>query len=328
MTDASRRRGKKLVVQIPCYNEERTLPEVLAELPRSLPGFDSVEWVVVDDGSSDATAEVARTHGVDHVVRFPQHLGLARAFAAGIEQSLSAGADVIVNTDGDHQYRAADIPRLVAPILGGQADMTIGARQIASVRRFSRTKRWLQRVGSRVTAFVSQMPVADAPSGFRALSREAAMRLHVFNEYTYTIETIIQAAQKGITIAWVPIETNNTPRRSRLVQGLPSYVVKQVLTMLRVFVTYRPFRFFAVPGALLFGLGFLIGLHFVYLYVTIGGRGHVQSLILAALLMGTGFFLCVVGLVADLQAVNRKLLESLDWRLRRVEERHSSASRE
>jgi glycosyltransferase involved in cell wall biosynthesis len=328
MTDASRRRGKKLVVQIPCYNEERTLPEVLAELPRSLPGFDSVEWVVVDDGSSDATAEVARTHGVDHVVRFPQHLGLARAFAAGIEQSLSAGADVIVNTDGDHQYRAADIPRLVAPILGGQADMTIGARQIASVRRFSRPKRWLQRVGSRVTAFVSQMPVADAPSGFRALSREAAMRLHVFNEYTYTIETIIQAAQKGITIAWVPIETNSTPRRSRLVQGLPSYVVKQVLTMLRVFVTYRPFRFFAVPGALLFGLGFLIGLHFVYLYVTIGGRGHVQSLILAALLMGTGFFLCVVGLVADLQAVNRKLLESLDWRLRRVEERHSSASRE
>lgn len=309
----------KVLIQIPCHDEEETLPLVLGELPRRLDGVTSVEWLVVDDGSTDRTADVARSHGVDHVVSLPRRQGLARAFLAGIEACIEAGADIIVNTDGDHQYRAADIPALIRPILEGRADIVVGSRPIDRTAHFSPLKRFLQRMGSRATRALSGTDVADSPSGFRAFTRDAAMRLHVYNRYTYTVETIIQAGRKGMAIASVPVSTNPELRPSRLVRSTGSYVARQLLTMVRVFMTYKPFRFFAVPGAVLFGAGFLLGLRFLVAYLGGNGSGHVQSLILASLLMGTGFFLGVVGLIADLLAVNRVLLEGLDWRLRRLE---------
>ena len=310
----------KLVIQIPCFNEEKTLPVTLAALPRKLPGIDTIEWLVIDDGSEDKTAEVARSHGVHHIVVFPRHQGLAKAFVTGLDAALKAGADVIVNTDADNQYCADDIPKLIAPILEGNAEFVVGARPIAEMKHFTLAKKYLQRLGSWLTRFVSNTDVRDAPSGFRAVSREAAMKLKVFNEYTYTIETIIQAGQKGMAIVSVPIRTNESARPSRLVRSLTGYINRQLLTMLRIFMTYKPFGFFAVPGAVLFGAGFLIGLRFVYFFVSVGGAGHIQSVILAALLMGSGFFLAIVGLVADLISVNRKLLEGLDWRLQKMEE--------
>lgn len=310
----------KLVIQIPCYNEAETLPITLASLPTSLPGVDEVEWLVIDDGSSDGTAAAARAHGVNHVVVLPRHQGLAKAFLAGVDASLDVGADIVVNTDADNQYCAEDIPRLIAPILSGQAELVIGTRPIATVEHFSWTKKRLQRLGSWVTRKISNTEVQDAPSGFRAMSREAARRMHVFNDYTYTIETIIQAGLKGMAVMSVPVRTNDHLRPSRLIRGLWSYLGRQILTMVRVFMTYRPFPFFAVPGALMFGIGFLISLRFLYYYFTVSGQGHVQSLILAALLMGLGFFLVIVGLIADLIAVNRALLEGIDWRLRKLEE--------
>ncbi len=309
----------KLVIQIPCYNEEEALPVTLSALPREVPGVDAVEWLVVDDGSGDRTAEVARAHGVDHVVRLPRHQGLSRAFVAGLEASLKAGADIVVNTDADNQYRADDIPRLIEPILRGEAEIVVGERPIGEIGHFSPLKKALQRLGSRLTRILSGTDVKDAPSGFRALSREAAMRMHVFNEYTYTIETIIQAGQKGMAIVSVPVRTNRQLRPSRLVRSLPGYLNRQVLTMVRIFMTYRPFRFFAMLGGVSFLAGFAIGVRFLYFYFTAGGRGHIQSLILAALLMGVGVFLGVVGLIADLIGVNRQLLEDLDWRLKKVE---------
>jgi glycosyltransferase involved in cell wall biosynthesis len=311
----------KLIIQIPCYNEEEALPVTLAALPRQVPGVDLVEWLVVDDGSTDGTATVARAAGADHVVRLPRHQGLARAFMAGIQGCLDAGADVIVNTDADNQYCADDIPALIAPVLSGRAELVVGARPIGNGDRFSPGKRFLQRFGSWVTRIVSNTEVVDAPSGFRAMSRGAAMRLHVFNSHTYTVETIIQAGLKGMAISSVPVRINPDLRPSRLVRGVTSYVTRQLLTMVRVFMTYKPFRFFALPGAALFLAGFLIGVRFLYFWFTGDGAGHVQSLILAALLIGLGCFLGVVGLLADLLAVNRSLLEELDWRLKRLEER-------
>jgi Glycosyltransferases involved in cell wall biogenesis len=311
----------KLVIQIPCYNEAASLPVALTELPRSLPGIDAVEWLVVDDGSTDGTSDVARAHGVDHLIRLPHHRGLAHAFMAALEGSLDAGADIIVNTDADNQYRASDIPKLIQPILDGRAEIVIGARPISSIQHFTPLKKLFQRLGSWMTRVVSSTDVHDAPSGFRAMSRAAAMRLHVFNGFTYTIETIIQAGQKGMAVTSVPISVNGELRPSRLIKGLGSYIGRQVLTMVRVFVTYRPFRFFALPGAVLFSGGFLLGLRFLYYFFSGNGGGHVQSLILAALLMGMGFFLVVVGLLADLLAVNRTLLEGLEWRLKKLEER-------
>ncbi len=310
----------KLIIQIPCYNEETALPVTLSALPRQVPGVDLVEWLVIDDGSSDRTAEVARAHGVDHVVRLARHRGLASAFVAGLEAALNAGADVIVNTDADNQYSADDIPKLIRPIVDGEAEIVVGARPITAIRHFSPTKRALQRLGSWLTRVISQTDVYDAPSGFRAFSREAAMKIHVFNEYSYTIETIIQAGQKGMAIVSVPIRTNEDLRPSRLVKSLGSYMGRQVLTMFRIFVTYRPFRFFAANGLVIFMVGLLISVRFVYFYFTEGGQGKIQSLILSALLMGTGFFLGVVGIIADLISVNRQLLEGLDWRLQKVEQ--------
>jgi glycosyltransferase involved in cell wall biosynthesis len=310
----------KLIIQIPCYNEEGTLGVALSALPREIPGVDVVEWLIIDDGSTDKTVEVAKAHGVDHIVRLPRHQGLASAFVAGLEASLGAGADLIVNVDADNQYCADDIPQLIAPILIGKADIVVGARPISEIEHFSPLKKLLQKLGSWVVRLASKTDIADAPSGFRAMSRDAAMRLHVFNDYTYTLETIIQAGQKGMVVTSVPIRTNKDLRPSRLVTSIPDYIRHQVLTLLRIFMTYQPFRFFAVPGIALFSLGMLIGLRFLYFYVTRAGAGHIQSLILAALLMGMGSFLTIVGLLADLISVNRQLLERVDWRVQKIEE--------
>jgi glycosyltransferase involved in cell wall biosynthesis len=309
----------KVIIQIPCLNEAGTLPMVLGELPRALPGADEVEWLVVDDGSTDGTADVAYAHGVDHVVHLPYNQGLARAFMAGLDSAVRAGADIIVNTDADRQYAAEDIPSLVSPIMAGEADMVVGARPVATTAHFSWLKRRLQAMGSAATRMASGTDVQDAASGFRALSRDVALRLHVFNDYTYTVETIIQAGRQGMRVLSVPVHTNPDLRPSRLVRGTGSYVQRQLLTIVRVYVTYKPFRFFAAIGGVSFLAGLLLGARFLFHYVTDGGAGHVQSLILAALLLGLGVFLVVAGLIADLMAVNRVLLEGLDGRVRRIE---------
>jgi glycosyltransferase involved in cell wall biosynthesis len=310
----------KLIIQVPCYNEEDTLGLTLSALPREVTGIDKVEWLMVDDGSTDRTVDVGRTHGVDHIIRLSQHQGLARAFVAGLEAGLKAGADIIVNLDADNQYCVDDIPKLIAPILSGEAEIVVGIRPISEIRHFPLMKKWLHRLGSRTVRFASKTDIPDAPSGFRAMSREAAMRLNVFNEYTYTLETIIQAGQKGMAIASVPIRINEDLRPSRLVKSIPDYITRSISTIVRIFMTYRPFRFFAIPGILSFGLGLLVSFRFLYFYFSDPRSGHIQSLILAALLLGIGFFLFIVGLLADLISVNRKLLEKLDYRLRQIED--------
>jgi glycosyltransferase involved in cell wall biosynthesis len=310
----------KLIIQIPCFNEAKTLPITLAALPRTIASIDRIEICVIDDGSTDDTLAVAKQAGVDHLVRFPKNRGLAKAFMAGIDTSLAAGADIIVNTDADNQYRADDIPLLLAPILDGTADFVVGERPISEIEHFSPLKKTLQKLGSWVVRVASKTDIPDAPSGFRAISREAAKRLHVFNEYTYTLETIIQAGQKGFAVASVPVRTNDDLRTSRLVKSIRSYVFRSTTTIIRVFMTYKPFRFFAVPGLACFSAGFLIGLRFLYFYMIGEGDGHIQSVILSGILMTTGFLMSVVGLVADLISVNRKLLEKIDWRVKNIEE--------
>lgn len=235
----------KLIIQLPCYNEEGSLAVALSQLPRDLPGIDCVEWLVIDDGSTDKTAEVARRAGVDHIIRFPENRGLAKAFMAGLEACLAAGADIIVNTDADNQYFAGDIPNLIAPIQEGKADMVIGARPIATIDHFSPFKKMLQLAGSWAVRKASATRVADAPSGFRAISRRAAMQLNVFNEYTYTLETIIQAGHKGIAVVSVPIRVNEVLRPSRLVKSVGSYVKHSTWIICRIFMTYKPLRFFS-----------------------------------------------------------------------------------
>jgi glycosyltransferase involved in cell wall biosynthesis len=309
----------KLVIQIPAFNEAATLGIALGDLPRSLPGVDRVEWLVVDDGSTDSTAEVARRHGVDHVVRIPSNRGLARAFTTGVEAALRAGADVIVNTDADNQYSAADIPALIAPILAGKADMVIGERPIDQMAHFSRSKKLLQRLGSRVVQLASNTRVPDAPSGFRAFSRQAALQINVFDNYTYTLETIIQAGQKGLTVVSVPVRVNADLRPSRLVRSIPQYLQRSALTIGRIFVTYRPLRFFLAVSALLFVPGCLIGVRFLFEYGRGHGQGHVQSLILAAILMIGSMLFFMLGLLADLISVNRRLLEDLRTRVAGLE---------
>ncbi|HJV66847.1 MAG TPA: glycosyltransferase family 2 protein, partial [Geomonas sp.] len=279
----------KLIIQIPCYNEAQTLPVTLNDLPRAVPGFDTVEWLVINDGSTDDTAEIAKRHGVDHVVSLTKNQGLARTFLTGLDACISLGADVIVNTDADNQYCAGDIPLLTAPIVAGKADIVVGVRPIDTIASFSPLKKLLQKLGSAVVRFVSRTDIQDAPSGFRAMSREAARRINVFNDYTYTLETIIQAGQKNIAITSVPVRVNAELRPSRLVKSIPSYVQKSVFTMGRIFVVYKAFRFFMSVGLFSFGAGVLAGLRFLYYYLTGDGSGHIQSLILASILLGVGF---------------------------------------
>src|SRR6185437_1193154 len=316
-----KRRGEassmKLIIQIPCLNEATTLGTALATLPRTVAGFDKVEWLVVDDGSTDGTAELARQLGVDHVVRHPVNRGLAAAFMTGIDAALQHGADVIVNTDADNQYEAADIPLLVQPILDHRADMVIGARPIAQTEHFSWIKKKLQQLGSWAVRIASKTDVADAPSGFRALTRETAMRLNVFNAYTYTLETIIQAGLSNLAVVSVPIRTNPDLRPSRLVRSIPNYGKRSLLTILRVFVIYRPMTLFVWAGVTLSVAGIAIGIRYLVFLTAGEGAGHVQSLILAALCIMLGALSFMIGLIADLIATNRKLMERIDLRVQR-----------
>jgi glycosyltransferase involved in cell wall biosynthesis len=301
----------KLIIQIPCYNEAETLAIALAELPREVDGFDEVEWLIINDGSTDDTIKVAKECGVDHIVNFKHNRGLAKGFMAGIKESLRQGADVIVNTDADNQYEAKDIPKLTKPIVEHRAEYVIGARPISQTEHFSPAKKFLQKLGSWVVRKASNTNIPDAPSGFRAMSRECAMQLNVYNNYTYTLETIIQAGQKNMAITSVPIRTNEDLRPSRLLSSIPNYIKKSVVTIVRISVVYKSFQFFMSIAAILFGLGFLLGLRFLYFYFTGDGDGHTQSVVLAGVLMGMGFQTGLIAFVADLQSVNRKLLEEI-----------------
>jgi glycosyltransferase involved in cell wall biosynthesis len=306
----------KLIIQIPCLNEAGTLHIALADLPKRIPGIDVIETLIIDDGCTDDTVAVAKAHGVHHVVGFRSNQGLARAFMLGLDACLERGADIIVNTDADNQYNAADIALLVKPILEGRADLVIGARPIAQIQHFSLLKKLLQRIGSWVVRRVSNTDVADAPSGFRAMSRDVAMVLNVFSDYTYTLETIIQAGQKNLRVASVPIRVNGELRPSRLVRSITSYVRRSIFTMLRIFVVYRPLRFFMAVSTVPLVLGLAIGVRFLIYYYQGDGSGHVQSLILAALLLLVAFQTMLLAVLADLQSVNRRLLEDLQLRER------------
>lgn len=309
----------KLIIQIPCLNEAETLPVALRDLPRHVEGFDTVEWLVIDDGSTDGTAAIARKNGVDHVVELEHNQGLAKAFMAGLEYSLKAGADVIVNTDADNQYDASCISDLVRPILNKEALIVIGTRPVAEIEEFSPTKKLLQRFGSWVVQQVSGTRIEDAPSGFRAIHRDAAMRLNVFNEYTYTLETIIQAGRKGIPITCVPIKVNPYLRPSRLISSVPTYIRRSVLTILRIFVIYKPLRFFMLLAALLAVPGLFFIFRFSYFYAIGTGQGHIQSVVVGVGLLAISGILAIGGILADLVATNRLLLEDLRTRILRAE---------
>lgn len=309
-----------LVIQIPCFNEAATLGIALRALPTEVPGFDEVKLLVIDDGSSDDTAEVAKAAGVAKVVRHTMNRGLAAAFMTGLEAAVAMGATVIVNTDADNQYEARDIPLLTRPIVDGKADMVIGARPIDDTEHFSWIKKKLQRLGSFAVRAASRTSVKDAPSGFRALSREAAMRINVFGAYTYTLETIIQAGLNDFVVESVPIRTNADLRPSRLVKSIGSYVRRSLGTIFRVFTIYRPLTIFLGAGTVSLLVGLAAGLRFLYFYLTGSGGGHVQSVVFAGLCLTLGTLMVMMGLIADLIAVNRKLLENVLLRVKRVEQ--------
>jgi glycosyltransferase involved in cell wall biosynthesis len=309
----------KLIIQIPCFNEEGSLAETLAQLPRSVPGFDVVEVLIIDDGSSDRTSEVARAGGADWLLRFPLNLGLAQAFQAGLDAALKLGADVIVNTDADNQYPGKDIARLVAPIVAGVADMVIGDRAPSTLPHFSPVKRILQGFGSWVVRQLSNTDVPDAASGFRAFSRRAALRLNVFTKFTYTHETIIQAGKKHIAMAHVPITPNAATRPSRLFGSTTSYLRRSVPALFRIYALYEPFKVFWGIGAVLIVGGMVLGLRFTLYWLVGHGGGHIQSLILGAVLLIVGFQTAVFGMLADLIGGNRSLAEDTLTRVREIE---------
>ncbi len=309
----------KLIIQIPCYNEARVLPQTVRSLPRHIPGIDVIEILVIDDGSDDDTASVAQAVGVQHVVRQPGHRGLANAFITGLETSLKFGADIIVNTDADNQYQSEDIQRLVEPILANRAQLVVGDRGVASMAGFSPYKRFLQRLGSWVIGMASGVDTPDATSGFRAINREAALRTLVLSQYSYTLETLIQAGARQISVEYVPVRTNPATRPSRLMRNIPHYLVNSIATILRSYTMYRPLRVFSALGGIMTLLGLAGGLRFLYFYLIGQGTGHVQSVILSAVLLIVGFQVLLIGLVADLISFVRRIQEETLYRVRRLE---------
>jgi glycosyltransferase involved in cell wall biosynthesis len=310
----------KLIIQIPCYNEAGSIAATLQALPQQVEGFDQVEFLAIDDGSTDATLEIARRAGVHHLLALPRHVGLAAGFAAGLEAAVKLGADVIVNTDADNQYHAGDIPRLTEPILAGRADLVIGDRGVATLAAFSPLKRTLQRFGSWMVGQASGLHTPDATSGFRAYSRSAALRTLVLSDYSYTLETLIQAGAHHMAIEYVPVRTNAATRPSRLMRSIPHYLSQSGATLLRAYTMYRPLRVFTALGGLMILAGGGLGLRFLYLrYILLQGEGNIQSVILSAALIIVGFQVLLIGLLADLIGFNRKILEEVLFRLRRIE---------
>ena len=309
----------KLIIQIPCYNEEETLPVTLKELPRELPGIDTIEWLLINDGSTDKSIEIARQDGVDHIVDLKNHRGLAKAFILGLDACIKADADIIINFDADNQYNAEDIPVLIKPILEGNAEIVIGARPIDHIKHFSYMKKVLQKFGSWIVRLISNTKISDCTSGFRAISKNAAMHLTVFNNYTYTLEMIIQAGLKNIPIVSIPIRTNEMLRESRLIKSIPSYIIKSIITIFRIFLIYRPALFFFYFGFISFIPGF--GLCIRWLIFFLGGsmKPRTPSLILAAILILISIQMWIFGFIADLMSANRNLLEETRFRIRQLE---------
>ena len=312
---------KKLIIQIPCLNEAQTLPATLADLPKMIPGVDAIEVLIIDDGSRDGTADVARACGVDHIVRLRRNKGLAAAFQAGIDACLKAGADFIVNTDADNQYAGHEIPRLLAPLLRGEADICIGDRNIQGLSHMSWRKRQLQRLGSWVVRQVSSTSVPDTTSGFRAYTRDAALRMTIVSEFSYTLESIIQAGKKRMAIAHVPIETNPRTRKSRLFDSVFSYIKRSAATIVRIYAMYEPLKIFTYVGVAVIFAGVLISSRFVYTFLTepVSWARHLQSLLFAGVFLIVGVQVLLIGLLADVISANRKLLEDLLYRVRSLE---------
>jgi len=309
----------KLIIQIPCYNEEKTLPHTIKDLPKEIPGIDKIEYLIINDGSTDKTVEVARKLGVHHIISFPNNRGLAKVFMAGIDACLRLGADIIVNTDGDNQYNGHDIKKLVKPILEGKAEVVVGDRQTDKIEHFSPLKKKLQKLGSWVVRLASRSNVIDTTSGFRAYSRDAAMKLNVISEYTYTLETIIEAGRKKTAIENVQIRTNEKLRDSRLFKSIWGYIKKSASTIIRIYSMYRPLKVFLTLGVIAFLLGFTIGIRYLYFFFNGQGNGHIQSLILASILVTTGFQLGVFGLLADAISAIRKINDEMLYRIKRLE---------
>jgi len=309
----------KLIVQIPCYNEEKTLPQTVSDIPRQIDGVDEVKILVIDDGSTDRTVEVAERIGVDYIIKNTRNKGLARTFHEGLIGCLSLGADIIVNTDGDNQYKGQDIPTLIAPILKGEAEIVIGDRETDNIDHFSPLKKRMQRIGSIVVRMLSDTEVRDPVSGFRAFSREAAMKMNILSPFSYTIETVIQAGKKYIAISSVPIGTNPMTRESRLFQSLPKFIERSMSTMIRMYTMYQPLRVFSFIGCLCILVGLVPSIRFLIYYLMGQGDGHIQSLVLAAILFIVGFNVLMIALVADVISFNRRLIEETLLRVRHIE---------
>lgn len=306
----------KLVIQIPCLNEEEALPITLRELPKHIDGIDEIEVLIIDDGSTDNTVETAKQLGVNKIIQFNSNKGLAKAFIAGLNTALNMGADIIVNTDADNQYSGKDIEKLVKPILEGRSDIVIGTRPVLKIKEFSLLKKGLQKLGSGVMRLLSSTNVKDAPSGFRAFSKNAALQMNVFDNYTYTLETIIQAKAKGLIIECVDIDVNPEMRKSRLFKNMFVYILRSIFTMLRMFIIYRPFRFFAVCGLVFLLIGLGLSGRFLYYYFTGFGKGHIQSLIFASVFLLSGVQIGLIAVLAELISINRKLLEDIQKRVK------------
>ncbi len=309
----------KLIIQIPCFNEEDQLPATLADLPREVPGFDTVEWLIIDDGSEDATIDVARAHGVEHIVRLTNNKGLAAGFQAGLDASLKLGADVIVNTDADNQYCAADIPKLVEPIIAGRADMVVGDRQVETIEHFSPLKKSLQRLGSWVVRQASETEVPDTTSGFRAYNREAALQMAVVSKFTYTLETIIQAGKLLVATDHVPVRTNEKTRESRLFPSMTAYVRRNSISIFRIYAQYEPLRVFWTLAGVVLIAAIVVWGRYAYFYAEGSGKGHVQSLILGAVLFNAAMLLGALGIIGDLLYAQRVMAQRTFERVRRIE---------